>query len=288
MTACFRQFRGIADQSPATMIALTCFAFLLFFAMFGPLLAPYDPVAGDTSHVLQPPSLAHWFGTDPAGRDVLSRVLVAIRFDLGCAVLGVGLAWVMGTGIGTLAGFYGGCLAWVAARVIDTIAAFPPFVLAVGIAAALGHGLEHLVYAMAIINLPGYVRVSQGRVAALRQAEFLLSAKLYGRNDWHLFVQDVWPNLVPAMMIPVASSIGWTMMHIAGLSFIGIGGQAPTPSWGLLISEGAPFLASGAWWPTLLPGAVLMQAVLCCHVLGDGLRDLMAPRTSYGYEHPAA
>lgn len=280
MLVFFRQFRNISGQNPAPTSVTAWVVLFLILTVLGPMLTPYDPLIGDIAHALQPPSWAHGFGTDELGRDVLSRVMVAVRLDLGIAVAAVILSCVIGSGLGSLAGFYGGWTDWTAGRVIDVITAFPLFVLAIGIVAALGNSVVHMIYAMAIINLPVYIRVSRVEMNRLRDAGFITSARLYDSNDAQLLARALLPNILPAIMDQIRLSIGWTILHVVGVSFIGLGAPSLAPSWGGMIAEGAPLMITGQWWLALCPGMALMLVVLGCHMmLGGGLRYWIDPRT---------
>jgi len=262
---------------------LTCVAFLLFVgliagALCGPWLAPYDPLMSDTARALQPPSWAHWFGTDHLGRDIFSRVLVATRLDVSIALAAVCLALGVGCAAGACAGFYGGWTERLVSRLVDTIMAFPLFVLAMGIVAALGNTVANIVYATAIINLPFYARLARSEVNVRRSAGFVEAARLCGNSEARLLVVHLIPNILPPMMVQVSLNMGWAILNAAGLSFIGLGVRPPTPEWGIMVAEGATFIVSGEWWLALFPGTVLMLAVFCFNLLGDGLRDLIDPR----------
>jgi peptide/nickel transport system permease protein len=246
--------------------------------VFGPAIAPYDPLATDAGSALQPPSLAHWFGTDHLGRDLFSRVLVATRLDLLISVAAVALSFVAGSVTGALSGYFGGWVDRIAGRIIDTIMAFPLFVLAMGIVAALGNTIENIVYATAIINLPFYARVARAEVNVRRDAAFVEAARLCGNGDMRILAVHVFPNILPPMMVQISLNMGWAILNAAGLSFIGLGVRPPTAEWGIMVAEGATFIISGEWWLALFPGAALMLAVFCFNLLGDGLRDLIDPR----------
>jgi len=247
-------------------------------ALFGPWIVPYDPLASDTANALQPPSWAHWFGTDNLGRDVFSRVVVATRLDFLIAFSAVALSFVIGSVLGCLSGYYGGWTDRIVGRSIDTIMAFPLFVLAMGIVAALGNTVENIVYATAIINLPFYTRVARAEVNVRRNAGFVDAAKLAGNSDTRLLVFHLYPNILPPMMVQISLNLGWAILNAAGLSFIGLGVRPPAPEWGIMVAEGATFIVSGEWWLALFPGAALMLAVFCFNLLGDGLRDLIDPQ----------
>lgn len=238
----------------------------------------YDPVATDTSIALRPPSAEHWFGTDHLGRDVLSRVIVATRLDLGIALSAVVLSFALGNVLGCAAGFWGGWTDRIVGRLTDTIMAFPLFVLALGVVSAMGNSIANIVYATAIINLPFYARVARAESMIRRNAGFVQAARLSGCSDTRILVTQVFPNILPPMMVQVSLNMGWAILNAAGLSFIGLGVRPPDAEWGIMVAEGATYIVSGEWWLAMFPGAALMLAVFCFNLMGDGLRDLVDPR----------
>ncbi|MEJ8472520.1 ABC transporter permease [Roseibium algae] len=264
--------------NPITLIAFGMFAILVIAAIFGPLLAPYDPAVSNVSIALQAPSWQHWFGTDNLGRDVFSRVLIATRLDLLISVAAVALSFVIGSMLGAIAGYWGGWLDSILNRLFDTIMAFPLFVLAMGIVAALGNTVENIVYATAVINIPFYARLVRAEVNIRRDAGFALAAKLAGNSDIRVLAFHIYPNALPPMMVQVSLNLGWAILNAAGLSFIGLGVRPPTAEWGIMVAEGANFIVSGEWWLAVFPGLALMFAVFTFNLLGDGLRDLVDPR----------
>ncbi|MBU1176307.1 MAG: ABC transporter permease [Alphaproteobacteria bacterium] len=268
----------VLKSNPMTLVASVLFVVMLLAAVFGPVLAPYNPLKSEAAAALQPPSFSHWFGTDDLGRDVFSRVLVATRLDLTIALAAVAISFVLGSIVGSLAGYYGGWIDKITGRIIDTIMAFPLFVLAMGIVAALGNSVENIVYATAIVNLPFYARMARAEVNVRRDAGFVQAAKLSGNTDLRALATQIFPNALPPMMVQISLNLGWAILNAAGLSFIGLGVNPPTPEWGIMVAEGARFIVSGEWWLALLPGAVLMLAVFTFNMLGDGLRDLVDPR----------
>lgn len=270
--------RYVMGENPITVAAASMFVLLVVLALFGPLLAPYDPLASDTVNALQAPSWAHPFGTDHLGRDVLSRVIVATRLDLGIALAAVMLSFFLGSALGGAAGFYGGWADRIVGRVSDTIMAFPLFVLAMGIVSALGNTVENIVYATAIINLPFYARVARSEVALRRNASYVAAARLSGATSGRILITHVFPNILPPMMVQISLNMGWAILNAAGLSFIGLGVRPPTPEWGIMVAEGATYIVSGEWWLAMFPGLALMFAVFCFNLLGDGLRDLVDPQ----------
>ncbi len=268
----------IMRENPVTLLAFVLFAMFIACAIFGPALVPYDPLASDTSVALQPPSAAHWFGTDSLGRDVFSRVIVATRLDLTISVAAVAISFVIGSILGAIAGYWGGWIDAVLNRVLDTIMAFPLFVLAMGIVAALGNTVENIIYATALINIPFYARLVRAEVNIRRDAGFVQAAKLAGNTDLRVLAFHIFPNALPPMMVQVSLNLGWAILNAAGLSFIGLGVRPPTPEWGIMVAEGANFIVSGEWWLALFPGLWLMLAVFTFNLMGDGLRDLVDPR----------
>ncbi|MDF2235012.1 ABC transporter permease [Albimonas sp. CAU 1670] len=268
----------VLRDNPVTLLAFAMFAVLMLAAILGPSLVPYDPLATDAASALQPPSAAHWFGTDNLGRDVFSRAIVATRLDLTISVAAVLLSFVIGSALGAAAGYWGGWLDVGLSRVLDTIMAFPLFVLAMGIVAALGNTIENIVYATAIINIPFYARLVRAEVNIRREAGFALAAKLAGNTDVRVLAMHIFPNALPPMMVQVSLNLGWAILNAAGLSFIGLGVRPPTAEWGIMVAEGANFIVSGEWWLAIFPGLCLMFAVFTFNLLGDGLRDMVDPR----------
>jgi peptide/nickel transport system permease protein len=247
-------------------------------AIAGPAIVPYDPLASNAAAALQPPSAQHWFGTDALGRDMLSRVIVATRLDLGIALAAVAASFVMGLPLGLAAGYFGGWWDRLVTRLSDTIMAFPLFVLAMGIVAALGNTVGNIVLATAVINLPFYIRVARAEANVRRGAGWIEAARLSGNRDLRILVVHLLPNALPAAAVQVSLNMGWAILNAAGLSFIGLGVRPPEAEWGILVAEGAQYIVSGEWWVSLFPGAALMLAVFTFNLLGDALRDLLDPR----------
>jgi peptide/nickel transport system permease protein len=274
----FRHACYIVAENPVTGLSFALFVAIALCALVGPTIAPYDPLASETSATLQPPSLHHWFGTDLLGRDVFSRVLVATRLDFVIAITSVALVLVMGGLAGVAAGFFGGWTDRIIGRISDTIMAFPLFVLAMGIVAALGNTVTNIVIATAIINFPLYVRVARAEANVRRDAGFVQAARLSGNSDLRILLTQILPNIMPIMMVQVSLTMGYAILNAAGLSFIGLGVKPPTPEWGIMVAEGATNIISGEWWIAFFPGGALMIAVFCFNLLGDGLRDLVDPQ----------
>jgi peptide/nickel transport system permease protein len=270
--------RYVVGENPVTAGAFGLFALFVLMAIAGPWLAPYDPLATNAAVAMQPPSARHWFGTDALGRDVLSRVMAAARVDFGIALSAVALSSVTGILLGMVAGYYGGWLDRAIGRLVDTIMAFPLFVLAMGIVAALGNTVANIVIATAIINLPFYLRVARAETNVRRDAGFIEAARVTGNSDARVLLVHMLPNILPPAMVQISLNMGLAILNCAGLSFIGLGVRPPAPEWGIMVAEGAQYIVSGEWWVALFPGAVLMLAVFCFNLLGDGLRDIIDPR----------
>ena len=207
-----------------------------------------------------------------------SRIVVATRLDLGIAVTSVALAFGIGTLLGLAAGYCGGWIDRIVGRAVDTIMAFPLFVLAMGIVAALGNNVANIVYATAIINLPIYARLSRSEANVRRNAGFVEAARLCGNGEARIVLAQLLPNIMPLMMVQVSLTLGYAILNAAGLSFIGLGVRPPTAEWGIMVAEGASFIVSGEWWVAFFPGIVLMAAVFCFNLMGDGLRDIVDPQ----------
>jgi len=273
-----RHARHVIGENPVTLAAFGLLLVFVLLAIAGPALAPYDPLASDAAHKLEAPSRAHWFGTDQVGRDILSRVMTATRLDFAISLSAVALSFALGSLAGTCAGFFGGWTERIVSRIVDTIMAFPLFVLAMAIVAALGNTITNVVYATAIINLPFYARMARAETNVRREAGYVEAARLAGNGPARVVALHIFPNCLPPMMVQVSLNMGWAILNAAGLSFIGLGVRPPIPEWGIMVADGAAFMVSGEWWVALFPGLALMLAVFCFNLLGDALRDIIDPR----------
>jgi peptide/nickel transport system permease protein len=267
----------VISGNPVTGFAFALLILIVIAALFGPWLVPHDPLASNTAVALKPPSLQHWFGTDQLGRDVFSRVVVATRLDLFISAASVALVFLMGGIAGIASGFFLGWTDRIVGRISDTIMAFPLFVLAMGIVAALGNTVQNIILATAIVNFPLYVRVARAEANVRREAGFVQAARLSGNGEFRILFGHILPNIMPIMIVQMSLTMGYAILNAAGLSFIGLGVRPPTPEWGIMVAEGAAFMVSGEWWIALFPGAALMLAVFCFNLLGDGLRDIFDP-----------
>jgi peptide/nickel transport system permease protein len=276
--ATLRHVGWVLRGNPVTALAAVGASLLVLVALLAPWFVPYDPLASDVPAALLPPSAAHWAGTDQIGRDVLSRVLVAARLDLAIAAAAVTLSFALGALIGGLCGYAGGRVDRWIGRLVDVLMAFPLFVLAMALVAALGNNVENVVYATAIINLPFYIRFARAEVNVRRGLGWVEAARVCGNGHAGVVLRFLLPNVLPAMAVQISLNLGWAILNAAGLSFIGLGVRPPTAEWGIMVAEGARFITTGKWWLIGFPGAALMLAVLCFNLLGDGLRDILDPR----------
>ena len=275
----FTYILHIFRSNVITLAALIILIIIIICALFAPFIAPFDPLITFTDEKLQPPSITHWFGTDQLGRDIFSRIIYATRLDLFIAVSAVSISFVIGSILGSYAGYYGGYIDIIISRIVDTIMAFPLFVLAMGIVAALGNSVVNIIYATIIINLPFYIRFSRAEVNIRRNLGYVEAAKLSGNNNFQILFFHIVPNILHPMMVQISLNMGWSILNAAALSFIGLGIRPPTPEWGIMVSNGAVYIISGEWWIFLFPGLALTIAVFSFNMLGDGLRDLIDPKS---------
>jgi peptide/nickel transport system permease protein len=278
LAATFQHTRYILGENRVTAFAFGLLVLIVFAAVFGPYIVPYDPLASDTAKALSAPSAAHWFGTDQLGRDIFSRVIVATRLDFFIAIASVFLVFALGGLAGIASGYFGGWTDRIVGRIADTIMAFPLFVLAMGIVAALGNTVQNIIIATAIVNFPLYARVARAEANVRRDAGFVQAARLSGNSEMRILLVHILPNIMPIMIVQMSLTMGYAILNAAGLSFIGLGVRPPTAEWGIMVAEGASFMVSGEWWIALFPGLALMVAVFCFNLLGDGLRDIVDPQ----------
>ncbi len=278
MSSTLRHAGWVLSHNPVTGVATIGLSALFVIAIFGPWITPYDPLASNVQIALQPPSAAHWAGTDQLGRDILSRLIAATRLDLAIAVAAVSVSFALGSVIRSIIGYVVGRTDRVIGRIVDVLMAFPLFVMAMALVAALGNRVENIVIATAVINLPFYIRFARAEVNVRRNAGWVEAARACGDSDLSVVFRFLLPNILPAMAVQISLNLGWAILNAAGLSFLGLGITAPTPEWGIMVAEGARFILSGQWWLVAFPGAALMLTVLCFNLAGDGLRDILDPR----------
>ena len=267
-----RQLSG----SPLALLALAIVAGWVIAAVLAPSLAPYRPLAQSITMRLQPPGPDHWLGTDPLGRDILSRILFGARLSIPVGIVAVALAVVLGTLIGGTAGFLGGAADEAIMRGTDLMLAFPTVILALVITAALGAGIRNAVIAIMVAWWPSYARLVRGLVLALRDREYVLAARAVGGSRLRIFVRHVLPQTISPVVILSTLDVGHAILTFASLSFLGLGPPPQIPEWGSMIAAGRNYLDQ--WWISTFPGLAILTLVLAMNVLGDGLRDLLDPR----------
>ena len=264
-------------REPLNVLALALIALFAIGALFAPLLAPYDPLAQDLASRLEPPSTAHWLGTDQLGRDIASRLLYGSRISLVIGVVVVGLAGAFGTLFGLIAGYAGGLVDEGLMRLTEVFLAFPPLILAMAIAGALGPSLTNAIIAIAAVTWAVYARLARGQVLSLRRREYVEAARSIGAAWPRILLRHLLPNAIAPLLVQASFDMGSAIISAAGLSFIGFGAQPPTPEWGVMISEGRNFISTQLWL-SLFPGLAILFAVGAFNLLGDGLRDILDPR----------
>jgi peptide/nickel transport system permease protein len=261
---------------PLVIGAWLALAALVAAGVLADLIAPYSPTAVDARAVFRGPSLEHPFGTDRFGRDVLSRLIFGIRVSLGIAAASIGAALAAGASLGLLAGA-GRVVDQALGRLMDVFFAFPPILLAIGIAAVLGAGPGTAIVAIAVVYAPLFFRVVRGSVLAESAQSYVEAAEALGLGRLAILVRHILPNVVSPIVIQTAVCLSYGILIESALSYLGVGVQPPTPSWGAILNEGKEFL-SLAPWVSLFPGGFIMLAVLAFNVIGDGLRDAFDPR----------
>ncbi len=271
--------RRFFSSNRLNMVAAALIVVLLVVAVFGDLLAPYSPIIPHYGDLLQGPSARHLFGTDEIGRDVLSRVLSGAKVSLSVAAVVLIVGVVVGTVLGGVAGLAGGALDELIMRVTDVFLAFPSLILAVAIAATLGSGLGTIMLSLTAVWWPWYARLARGQVLALRELDFVESARALGVSTTRLLWRHILPNAVAPILVQLSLDVGNAILAASSLSFLGLGVQPPTPEWGTMIADAQNHLQD-AWWMAAFPGLALAVAALAFNLLGDGLRDFLDPETA--------
>ncbi|MGM3175598.1 ABC transporter permease [Dickeya lacustris] len=265
-------------RNPLTAIGLAIVLLLLLMAVFSPLIATHDPLAQDLTNALQAPSASHWFGTDEFGRDVFSRLVYGSRITLYIVALVSVTVGPIGLLLGVVAGYYGGVVDTILMRITDIFISFPSLVLALAFVAALGPGLEHVVIAITLTAWPPIARLARAETLSLRQADFVSAVKLQGASSLRILLHHIVPLCLPSVIIRITMNMAGIILTAAGLGFLGLGAQPPDPEWGAMISAGRRYMME-CWWLVTIPGLAILINSLAFNFLGDGLRDILDPRT---------
>lgn len=259
------------------MVSLVCLILILLSAVFAGVLSPYDYAEQDFENRFALPSLEHPFGTDNYGRDILSRVLHGGRISLLVSFMAVFISVILGTLFGVIAGYYGGLTDGIVMRIMDVVMAIPSFLLAVSISAALGSGIGNSALALAISGIPGISRMVRATVLSIREQEYIEAARATGSKNIRIILNHVIPNAFAPLLVEASLCLGMNILSIAGLSFIGLGVQPPTPEWGSILSAGREFLRD--FWPIVtFPGVAIVVTMISFNLFGDGLRDALDPK----------
>ncbi|HYO34445.1 MAG TPA: ABC transporter permease [Geodermatophilus sp.] len=273
----WRETLGLLARNPTAAIAATVLLLVVLMAVFDETVAPDGPNEISVEDRLQAPSWEHPFGTDDLGRDILSRVVLGAAVSLRVGFLAVAFALVVGALIGLLAGFYGRWVDDVLMRFMDVLFAFPAVLLAIAVLAVRGPGAGNTALAIGIVYVPVFARVTRASVLGVREEVYVRASRSVGASDLRLLTRHVLPNAAPPIIVQTSISLAFAVLAEAALSFLGLGTQPPSPSWGLMLAEGRGFIDI-AWWLAFFPGMAIFLTVLCFNLLGDGLRDVLDPR----------
>ena len=265
-------------RNPLAVLGAIIIALLVLAAIFAPMIATADPIAQDLPHRLQPPGANHWMGTDELGRDIWSRVVYGARITLEIVLLVAVLAAPAGLAIGAIAGYFGGWTDRLLMGLTDIFLSMPKLILALAFTAALGPGIEHAIIAIAIASWPGYARIARAETLTIRRAEYIAAVELQGASSLRAIWSHVLPLCTSSLIIRVTLDMAGIILTAAGLGFIGLGAQPPLPEWGSMISGGRSFILNQLWVATM-PGFAIVVVSLGFCFLGDGLRDVLDPKS---------
>lgn len=264
-------------RSPNLVVGAAILAVVVGAAVFAHQIAPYNPIDQAFTAQLRPPSPAHWFGTDEFGRDIFSRVVYGARIALVVGVVADGIAMGLGIVLGTLSGYFGGWIDSAIMRIVDIMLAFPYLLLAMIVVAILGPNLTNAMIAIGIVYTPQFARLVRGAVLAVREHEFVEAAGALGAGAVRVLGRHVLPNILSPIIVMVTLTVGFTIVETAGLSFLGLGANPPTPEWGSMLATGRSYMLTAPWIATF-PGLAILVTVVGFNLMGDGLRDLLDPR----------
>ncbi len=273
----FRRFLRVFLSRKVVIFGAAIILLLIITAIFAPLFAPYDPYKQDLSKALQGPSKEHLLGTDPLGRDELSRIVYGTRISLLVGIVSVGFAAVIGMLLGLMAGYFGGWINTIIMRFIDALMAIPPIMLALAIAASLGGGLWNVIVSLGISLIPTQARLMRGQVLTVKQADYITAGEVIGASNFRVMLVHIFPNCLPPLIVLITLNLGIAILAEAALSFLGVGIRPPGAAWGSMVNDGYRYLLSN---PILsfAPGFAIMLVVLAFNFVGDGLRDALDPR----------
>jgi peptide/nickel transport system permease protein len=272
-----RTLVGRAIQTRGAGFGLLVILIVLFGALAANVVAPYSPNQLQRVGILTPPSPQYPLGTDAIGRDVLSRIIYGTRVSLAAGAVSVGVALSLGVLIGLLAGYNGGWIDDVLMRMIDALYSFPALLLALAISAILGPGLTNVMLAIGIVFTPAFARLVRGQALSVRERDFVMAARVTGARPWRIMSVHIWPNVTAPIVVQASLQVAAAIVIEAGLSYLGLGVQPPTPSWGAMLKEGYQYMEQAPWL-AFAPGAAMFVTVLAFNLFGDGLRSALDPR----------
>lgn len=273
----WRRFYKVFFSRGMVIFGMAIIVIFILVAIFANLLAPYNPNAPDMNSTLQNPSSAHWLGTDALGRDTLSRIIFGTRISLEIGLIVVGIGTVIGIALGTIAAYFGGWVYAIIMRFIDALMCFPMIILTLLIASMLGPGIKNIIIALTIALMPGYARLMCGQVLSAKENDYTVAVRSLGASNLRIIMRHVVLNCLPPLIVQITMMLGATILAEAGLSFLGIGIQQPTPTWGGMVTNGRQYLTNHPVL-SLAPGLALMLVVFAFNIVGDGLRDALDPR----------
>ena len=267
------RLRSELKRHPSLVAGGVLAAATMIVAVAGHLAPPHNPLAINPGHSLAPPGPGHWFGTDQFGRDVFSRVLYGLGIDVVIGLTVAALAFAVGSMAGLVSGYLGGWIDDIVMRVADLLMSFPSFLLALSIAVVLGNTVRNVIIAVTIAYVPYLLRLTRGSVLAARGADYVLGARAVGASRSRVMTLHILPNVVGPAMVQATLMLGWAILDVSGLSFLGVGIQPPSPELGVQVAQGASYITSGQWWISVFPGAAIILAVLAINFLGDYADD---------------
>ena len=265
-------------QNRTALLGFMIIAALIFIALFAPLIAPFDPILTNLVDRLQPPSAAHFFGTDEMGRDIFSRIIWGSRLTLYVIGLVAVIAAPVGILVGTISGYFGGFIDTVLMRITDIFLAFPKLILALAFVAALGPGIENAIIAISITSWPPYARIARGETITIRNSDFIKAIRLQGANSFRIITKHIMPLCLSSLIVRITLDMAGIILTAAGLGFLGLGAQPPSPEWGAMTSSGRAFILDH-WWVITMPGTAIFIVSLAFNLFGDGLREVLDPKS---------
>jgi len=272
-----KEILELLTSNKAALVGLIIIVLLIFIAVFGKYIMPYNPYEGELSQSLQPPSSLHLFGTDEQGRDILSRVIDGTKISLRVGITSVAIALSVGTVFGAMAGYYGGKIDMIIMRIMDIILAFPSLLLAIAFMSALGKGIDKAVIAISIVTIPEYARIVRSCVLSVKENEYVQSAKAIGNGDMAIIFKHILPNVISPIIVRATLGISTAILETSALGFLGLGVQPPLAEWGSMLGSGRGYFYN-APHIILFPGFAITLTVLAFNLFGDGLRDALDPK----------